>query len=136
MFEAVRQDGYETEHAAPERKAEFIVLESVKQNGDALQHATPGARLIGPELVLEAVKQKEHLLSLVAPEIVLEAVKQNGDQQSTRRIVREAVKQREASQRIVLEAVKQKVNSLQHTTPEHKVCSESARFSEAEWSYA
>ena len=69
MFEDVKQNGHAIDHATPELEAdpEFI-FEDGKQNGHALDHATPelGA---DPEFMFEDVMQNGHVLDHAAPEI-------------------------------------------------------------------
>ena len=86
MIEAVRQNGYALQFAAPELQGDRrIVIAAVKQNGLALKHAAPEHKA-DREVVLFAVRQKVLARPYAAQglrddsEIVLEAVRQQGSE--------------------------------------------------------
>jgi len=78
---AVKEDGSALEYASPELRADHeIVLEAVKEDGSALKYADPELRK-DPVIVLAAVKQAGYTLEYASQELranrvfILEAVK-------------------------------------------------------------
>jgi hypothetical protein len=120
VLEAVKQNGDALECASDELKNNFeIVLEAVKQNGYALEYASDELKN-DFKIVLAAVKQHEYALIYASDElknnfeIVLAAVKRNGY------ALEYASDELKNNFEIVLEAVTQDGRALEYVSDELK----------------